>query len=98
MSLTDEAWDVVPDLAVEVVSPRDVLEDLLDRVFEYFQAGVRLVWVLSPKPRFAHVYESPVRVSLITESDALEGGNVLPGFRLPLHRLFDPIAPADLKV
>ncbi len=91
----DNAWDVVPDLAVEVVSPTDFAEDVWDKVFEYFQAGVRLVWVISPKHRFAHVYESPSRMQLITESDALDGGEVLPGFRLPLHRLFDPIAPAD---
>ncbi len=90
----DNAWDVVPDLAVEVVSPTDFAEDLWSRVFEYFQAGVRLVWLISPQHRFAHVYESPTRMRLITESDALEGGDVLPGFRLPLARLFDPIAPA----
>jgi Uma2 family endonuclease len=94
----DNAWDVVPDLAVEVVSPTDFAEDVWDKVFEYFQAGVRLVWVISPKHRFAHVYESPTRLRLITESDALDGGEVLPGFRLPLARLFDPLAPAAAQV
>src|SRR5258708_370423 len=47
----DNAWDVVPDLTVEVVSPHDLSEDLLSRVLEYFQAGVRLVWVVYPKHR-----------------------------------------------
>ena len=90
----DNAWDVVPDLAVEVVSPTDFAEDVWDKVFEYLQAEVRLVWVISPKHRFAHVYEAPSRMHLITESDFLDGGDVLPGFRLPLNRLFDPMAPA----
>jgi Uma2 family endonuclease len=88
----DNAWDVVPDLAVEVVSPTDFAEDLWGRVFEYFQAGVRLVWLISPQHRFAHVYESPIQMRLVTESDTLEGGEILAGFRLPLARLFDPLA------
>jgi Uma2 family endonuclease len=89
----DNAWDVVPDLAVEVVSPSDLFEDLMDKVIEYFQAGVRLVWVILPKHRRVHVYESADQLRQITMSGALDGGEVLPGFRLPLDRLFDPIAP-----
>jgi Uma2 family endonuclease len=93
----DNARDVVPDLAVEVVSPTDFAEDVWGRVFECFQAGVRLVWAISPRHRFAHVYESPTRMRLVTESEPLEGGEVLPGFRLPLARLLDP-PPAPAQV
>jgi Uma2 family endonuclease len=91
----DNAWDVVPDLAVEVVSPTDPFEDVMDKVIEYFQAGVRLVWVVLPKHRRVLVYESADRLRQLTISDALDGGDVLPGFRLPLDRLFDAIATAS---
>jgi Uma2 family endonuclease len=89
----DNAWDVVPDLAVEVVSPSDLFEDLMDKVIEYFQAGVRLVWVILPKHRRVHVYESADQLRQITMSGTLDGGEVLPGFRLPLDRLFGPVPP-----
>src|SRR5262245_34469927 len=48
MTLRDNAWDVVPEFAVEVVSPTDRAEELMDKLFEYFQAGVRLVWLVFP--------------------------------------------------
>src|SRR5262249_53785841 len=48
------AWDVVPDLAVEVVSPTDIAEDLMEKIGEYFQANVRLVWLVYPRQRIVH--------------------------------------------
>ncbi len=93
VSLREDAWDVVPDLAVEVVSPTDIAEDLLGKVKEYFLAGVRLVWVVYPIQRCLHVYESWNRIRVVTEADELDGGEVLPGFRQPLDHLFGPVAP-----
>jgi Uma2 family endonuclease len=94
-SLRDDAWDVVPDLAVEVVSPTDFAWDLLDKFSEYFQAGVRLVWVVYPGRRCIHAYEAWNRIRVVTESDSLDGGAVLPGFQLPWNRLFGPVAPGE---
>jgi Uma2 family endonuclease len=85
----DNAWDVVPDLAVEVVSPNDLSEDVLGKIEEYFQAGVQLVWVVYPQRRIIHVYESFTRIRVLTRNDELDGGAVLPGFRLPLTALFE---------
>jgi Uma2 family endonuclease len=75
-------------LAVEVVSPGDLLEELLDKLDEYFRAGVSLVWVIFPRLRLAYIYDSLTRVRILTREDHLEGGNVLPGFKLPLVELF----------
>jgi Uma2 family endonuclease len=97
MSLYEDAWDVVPDLAVEVVSPSDIAQNLLGKVKEYFQAGVRLVWVAYPVPRCIHVYEAWNRIRVVTESDILDGGEVLPGFRQALDRLFGPVAEENGK-
>jgi Uma2 family endonuclease len=95
MSLREDAWDVVPDLTVEVISPTDRAWDLLDKIGEYFQAGVRLVWVVFPRQQCIYVYEAADRVRVLTRSDTLDGGVVLPGFKLPLSRLFGPVAPAS---
>ena len=90
---SDNAWDVAPDLAVEVVSPTDLAEELMDKVAEYFQAGVRLVWVVYPRLRLIHVYESLTQVRGLTAADELDGGAVLPGFRTPVAALFPEAAP-----
>ncbi len=84
----DNAWDVVPALAVEVVSPTDVAEQLQEKIAEYFQAGVQLVWVVYPQRRQVHVYESLARIRGLSRPDELDGGAVVPGFRLPLTELF----------
>ncbi len=91
MSARDNAWDVVPDLAVEVTSPTDSAEDQLRKISEYFRAGVRLVWVVYPHERCIHVYEAWNQIHVVTESGTLDGGTVLPGFSLSLDRLFGPV-------
>jgi Uma2 family endonuclease len=85
---TTNAWDVLPDLAVEVVSPSDLAEDDREKVREYFRAGVRLVWVIYPRLQIVDVYESAKLVRVLERDEELEGGVVLPGFRLPLRELF----------
>lgn len=90
------AWDVVPDLAVEVISPNDLAEEQLGKVHDYFGAGVRLVWVVYPRQRQVYVHESTTSVRILTESESLDGGAVLSGWTLPLKTLFGPPpAPAS---
>lgn len=94
LSQEDNAWELVPDLAVEVISPTDVAESLIEKVEEYFKAGVRLVWVVYPRQGLVYVYESFTSVRILRRADTLDGGAVLPGFRLPLAELFpEPPAP-----
>jgi Uma2 family endonuclease len=82
------AYDVVPNLAVEVVSPSNTAQEILDKLGEYFDAGVELVWVIYPLHRVVYVYTSPTQNAILKETDALDGGQVLPGFRLSLAELF----------
>ena len=81
--------NLVPDLAVEVVSPRDTPRSVLDRVGQYLQAGVRLIWVIDPERRQAVVHRSLSQVREITENGELDGEDVIPGFRCQLAELFD---------
>jgi Uma2 family endonuclease len=84
-----EAWGVVPDLAVEVVSPSNTADEVLGKIREYFQAGVRRVWVIYPTEEQAYVYRSPTKNVILTTSDEFDGEDVLPGFRLGLSKLFE---------
>jgi Uma2 family endonuclease len=83
------AWEMAPDLAVEVVSPSDLATDLDQKLVEYFEAGVSLVWVIYPETRRVFVFASATEVRILSASDELDGGAVIPGFRLALTRLFD---------
>lgn len=85
-----EAWPVVPDLAVEVVSPSNLAEDLLLKVREYFAAGVRLVWLIYPALEEVHAYRSPAELRLFGRADILDAEPVLPGFQLAIADLFGP--------
>jgi Uma2 family endonuclease len=85
-------WVVVPDLAIEVVSPNDRAEDLFIKIREYFEADVRAVWVIYPRERVVHVFESFTQIRVLLRSDTLEGGTILPGFQLPLSTLFEEVA------
>lgn len=84
-------WDVVPTLAVEVVSPNNEAGKMLDKIIDYFDAGVQLVWVVYPRQQRIYVYTSPTTIRVLTAQDELDGGTVLPGFRLPIANLFAPI-------
>jgi Uma2 family endonuclease len=78
-------YEVIPDLVVEIVSPGDTFNEVIDKVDEYLAAGVRLVWVVNMKRRSVIIYPGG---QTLTEDDTLTGGNVLPGFAVPVSRLF----------
>lgn len=83
------AWDVVPDLAVEVISPSNLAEDVILKLGEYFRAGVRRVWVIYPVEEHFYIYDSLTTVRILTRADRLEDEAILPGFSLPLSDLFE---------
>lgn len=81
-------WVLAPDLVVEVISPFDRVSDVQKKVAEYLMAGVRLVWLVDPQIKTVTVYESLSQALLLSENDTLDGDDVLPGFSLPLSKLF----------
>jgi Uma2 family endonuclease len=88
--LPDEAIpDLVPDLAIEVLSKGNTEDEMDRKLQEYFGAGVQLVWYIEPRTRTARVYTGPTEVTSLLEDDVLDGGTVLPGFQLTLRELLD---------
>ena len=84
----EEIWNLAPDLAVEIISKGNTREEMDRKLIDYFAAGVRLVWYIYPTPREARVYVAPDKYVTLGPQDALDGGDVLPGFRLPLETFF----------
>lgn len=84
----DPIADLVPDLAGEVISKNNTGEELQRKLCDYFTAGVREVWYVYPTSREVYVHAAPEQYTIFHEQDEIEGGQVLPGFSLPVQQLF----------
>ena len=86
----EKKWliNVMAELAVEVLSKSNTKKEMDNKLIDYFDAGVRLVWYVDPKTETIAVYTSPEAKTTLTINDTLDGGDVLPGFSLPLKKLF----------
>ena len=80
--------EVVPDLVVDMHSPRDDFQGLGDKARMWMSFGVRLVWVGYPDSRSIEVYRADGSVETLGIGDALDGWEVLPGFSCAVERLF----------
>jgi Uma2 family endonuclease len=87
--------DLVPNLAVEILSKGNTKSEMDRKLKDYFLAGVELVWFIDPARRTVRVYTAPDESTLLTEEQTLDGGKVLPGFRLPLKELFAKMTPPN---
>lgn len=83
----------LPDLAVEIQSPDHTVKMMREKATYYLANGVRLVWLVYPRKHFIEVYSLDADVEILLEGDTLTGGDVLPGFALPVAEVFaDPLA------
>jgi Uma2 family endonuclease len=79
---------LVPDLAVEVLSEGNTPKEMSRKLDDYFGAGVRLVWFVDPRRRIVEVFTGKKSSKVLREHETLTGGRVLPGFSVPLKELF----------
>ena len=81
-------WEGAPDLAVEVVSPDDTLNEVEEKVEDYLDAGTRLVWVVDPRRKTVTVHRPGAQPVVLRAGDALDGADVVPGFSLDVIAAF----------
>lgn len=93
----DPIPEIPPDLAVEVLSPSNTTGEIRLKLRDYFQSGTRLVWVIDPKKQNARSYTSSDTYQTVAKSGSLDGGDVLPGFRLWLPELFGALQDGPAK-
>lgn len=77
-----------PDLAIEVVSPGDTYSEVDAKVLDWLRAGVRIVVVIDPLKKNAAVHRSLTETMRLSLDDTIDGGDVVPGWALPLRELF----------
>ena len=83
--------DLVPDLAVEVLSAGNTPAEMERKRREYFDAGVKLVWLVEPRSRCVTVFTSADEYHDLVQGDVLDAAEVLPGFSLELRHLFSEL-------
>jgi Uma2 family endonuclease len=81
-------WEIAPDIAVEVISPTDIWDKVNGKVREYFDAGVRRVWLVSQPERQVMIYDSPTQIKVVTVDEELTSEAILPGFKCRVTALF----------
>lgn len=81
-------YEGAPDLAVEVLSPTDTVFEVEEKIREWLRAGCTMVWVINPKQRSLTVHKAEGPVHVLSETDTLDGEDLLPGFTLPVTEIF----------
>ena len=84
-----KASPVPPDLAVEIISPSDVSQRIVEKAFAYLEAGTQIVWVLQPVSKTVTVYRSETDITLLMPSDTLTGEDVIDGFSCQVAEFFE---------
>jgi Uma2 family endonuclease len=91
--IPDGFLEGAPDLAVEILSPSNTVEEIHNKLVEYFENGSRLVWVINPKEKYVLVYRSSQEPDRLLKSiDSLDGEEIVPEFTLPIAELFQKLA------
>ncbi len=82
-------FEGAPDLAVEVLSPSNTPASVAEKTRQYLAAGARLVWNVDPRQRTVTVHAPGAEPQVLAAGDRLDGGDVLPGFSIPVRVLFE---------
>jgi Uma2 family endonuclease len=88
--VSPEFWQGAPDLAVEVKSPSDRAGAVAAKTQAWLTHGARQVWLVDPRKRTVTIYHRDGRVIPLSEAEALEGGDVVPGFACGVGEIFPP--------
>ncbi|MDE0401514.1 MAG: Uma2 family endonuclease [Candidatus Poribacteria bacterium] len=84
-----KAFSIPPDLAVEIVSPTDVLFRVFEKALTYLSGGTQLVWVIEPVAKTVTVYRSETDIKVLTREETLTGEDIIEGFSCEISQLFE---------
>jgi Uma2 family endonuclease len=85
--ITDGPVDVIPDIAIEVISPSDDWSKIIEKVREYQRVNVKLIWLIDPNLKAVHIFHPQDNLPTLNDQE-INGENILPNFRLSINDLF----------
>jgi Uma2 family endonuclease len=71
------------------MSPGDAKREMAEKINEYFASGAQVTWIVNTRFKTVTVYKSPLAATTMTKNDTLDGGSVVPGFRIVVSEIFD---------
>jgi len=86
----DGDWEIIPDLAVEVISPSNLFSEVVEKLREYFAAGVTEVWVVVPESRIVQIHRGLDDIRTI-EVDGEISSDLIPGWSMTVSELMPKI-------
>ncbi len=94
MPTTVGDWEMIPDLAIEVISPNNRYTNVLRKLHEYFEYGVQEVWLITPEERLAQVYHTPDEMRTVRAGDSLST-DLVPNWSIPVATLIPETTPVE---
>ncbi len=88
IAFDERIWQVAPDLAVEVLSDANTVEEMDRKLRDYFEHGVQEVWYVEPHLKCIRIYESLTTFQVVTNVQIFSHSRVLVGLEFPVERLF----------
>ncbi len=86
--------DLIPDLAVESISPGDLASEVNEKIDEYVEAGIPLIWFFDPDSKTVQIFRKDGSTQRLTETDEISGEDILPNFRCRVADIFAPPEPS----
>ncbi len=83
-----QGYEPVPEFIIEVISPNDQINRVKNKVYEYFHAGVKVLWHIFPEQQVVEVYRSPEEVEVCSGSKLCSAEPVVKGMLMPAAEVF----------
>ena len=80
--------DVIPEFVIEVISTNDILNQVEEKITQYFKTGVKVVWTIMPASESVHVYTSRQQVKICFGDDICSAAPILEGFEISVNQIF----------
>ncbi len=80
--------NAIPDFVIELISKNDVINKVHEKVVEYFDAGVKVVWLIFPEGAYVHVYNSINDILICRNDTSCSAEKAVSGFSMPASEIF----------
>ena len=86
-----KGYEPVPEFIIEVISPNDQINRVKNKVYEYFNAGVKVLWHIFPEQQVVEVYRSPEDLEVCSGSKLCSAEPVVEGLVIKAEEIFKPV-------
>lgn len=85
---SDDNEEPIPEFLIEVFSSHDQINEIKQKIIEYFKNGVKVTWLIYPDNQMVEVYTSAKNVVICTDADICSANPVLDDFEIKAKDLF----------